>query len=118
MDLTENENFSQSIFFDKTEVRRFGKYKWNHWWYKRDSDDIIKLIFGYRPDAWHIAKSIMIILVIISAVISIYFEGPLFNLFNNKWLNAILDITTRGILWNVIFPLFYHKLFRKKTWQK
>lgn len=117
MDLTENENFSQSIFFDRTEVKKFGKYKWNHWWYKRDSDDTVKLIFGYRPDAWHFSKSIMIILAILSAVIGIYFENRLINLCV-VWFDAILELCLRGVLWNVIFTIFYHKLFRSKTWQK
>lgn len=118
MDLTENENFSQSIFFDKTEIKRLGKYKWNHWWYKRDSDDVVKKILGYRPDAWHISKSIMILLFLSSLIVEVYFEGPFLNVFTNIWLNASMELILKGWAWNLIFTIFYHKLFRSKTWRK
>lgn len=125
MDLVENENFTSSIFFrDPQEYNAYPKQvetttKWNNWWYKRESDDHVKLIFGYRPDAWHISKSIMIILIIISAIIGIYIEGPFFHFFNNnKWFNPIFEVVIRGLWWNAIFSVFYHKLFRSKTWGK
>lgn len=114
MDLVENENFGQSIFFDKTEMKKLGKYKWNQWWYKRDSWLIVKKILGYRPDAWHLCKSLMIIFIVLSSI-AMYFQGPI-KFFDKLWLNGLCDLIIKGTLWNLTFTLFYHKLFRSKTW--
>jgi hypothetical protein len=51
MDIVENENFFESIFKNKNQ----------NFWYKRVSWNHAKKIFGYKFDAWHISKSLMII---------------------------------------------------------
>lgn len=85
MDAFENENFFESIFRNKNQ--RF--------WYKRESWKWAKKIGGYKLDAWHISKSCMIICIC-------------FAIFPN-WKGFIL-----GIVWNIIFVLFYHKIFKIK----
>ena len=92
MDVTENENFSESII-----------KKWNtRFWYKRDSDDFARKIFTYKVDAWHLSKSLMIICFAIAA----YFAP--------RDTTLIPFLIMDGILWNVFFYLFYHKLFGAK----
>lgn len=125
MDLIENENFFQSIFYrnpakyppDSTAI--VSAVKWNNWWYKRASAQTVKLIYGYRPDAWHLSKSIMFILFACSLVVGIYFEEPMFHIKSmHTWGNALLDITLRLLWWDVSFSMFYDTLFRRKTWIK
>lgn len=102
MDLIENENYYQSIFS-----------KWNpKFWYKRESWNHTPDILSYSLDAWHIAKSTMIVLVAVSATIA-HFEGPIVTTYN-MYFNIFIDVGLRGILWNVIFSLFYNKIFRLK----
>lgn len=102
-DLVENENYYQSVF---------SKFKNPKFWYKRESWSQTPDIFGYSVDAWHISKSLWIIFMATSATIA-YFEGPI-HIFNSNFLNALIDLGLRGILWNVVFSVFYHKLFRLK----
>jgi hypothetical protein len=120
-DLVENENFFSSIFY-KDPNSYDGNYnvkdeKWNRWWYKRESDDHVKLIFKYRPDAWHLSKSSMLIFMAASAVVA-HFDGIFITFFKQQWLNFIAEMISRGLWWSAIFGLFYHKLFRSKTWRK
>jgi hypothetical protein len=99
MDLVENENFYQSIFSKTKEVNQLG------FWYKRESWKYAKKIFGYKLDAWHIAKSIMIILVTVSSVVA-YYQKPVIS-----WY---IDLALRGLIWNLVFNLFYNHIFRIK----
>lgn len=92
MDSFENENFFESIF--KNLNQKF--------WYKRESWKYAKKIFGYRFDAWHLSKSAMIF-CIVGAII-------LFNPHFHWWIHFILF----GIVWNVIFVITYHGLFKVK----
>lgn len=102
MDATENENFYESIFRDLNP--RF--------WYKRESWKYARKIFGYRFDAWHIAKSCMIICM----ALAVYCE----QFSNQVWhtgrtlLDIGIDIAVAGIMWNLAFNLFYHRLFNVK----
>lgn len=107
MDLVENENFGQSIF-SKLNPK---------FWYKRESWFAAPDIGKYSLDAWHIAKSIVFFSLGLSCSL-LYFEGQRIQYTNNLWLNAGIDLAIRGILWNGVFKLFYHKLFRSKTWAK
>ena len=119
MDLVEAEPFYQSIFFkapNSTNSNVETVTKWNNWWYKRISWAYAKKIFGYKIDAWHISKSLMIIFIVASAIL-FHFEEMLFNT-KFLWINISLEVVIRGLSWNTIFSLFYHKLFRSKTWQK
>jgi hypothetical protein len=56
----------------------------------------------YRPDAWHLANSGMIICFIAAASIN----DSIFSF----W---IINLTMLGIIYNLIFELFYGKIFRK-----
>lgn len=121
MDIVENENFSSSIFYRNPHNYKdnFGvkDERWNNWWYKRESDDHVKIvIFGYRPDAWHLSKSIMIILVILSGVFEVYIEGPAITYFKSMWINGAIEVVIRGLWWNAMFSLFYNVILRSKTW--
>lgn len=89
MDACENENFEESIL--KKWDRRF--------WYKRDSWKYTKKIIGYRPDAWHLSKSLMIICFVLAVI----FYEP-----KHEWWVVFISC---GIIWNVAFWLFYNKLF-------
>lgn len=91
MDRIENENFYESIFRNRSE--RF--------WYKRTSWKYAKVIFGWKLDAWHIAKSLMIISLMMAMV--------KYTVYYNWWVDVIMA----GGLWIVTFNIFYNKLFKK-----
>lgn len=96
MDACENENFHESIF-KRLPVQ---------FWYKRESWKYAPRLFGYRFDAWHISKSLMIICFVLCAVF--------FNLPVEKWQDVAFYAIIAGVVWNFFFWLFYHKLFRVK----
>jgi hypothetical protein len=96
MDAVENENYFESIF--KNLPKQF--------WYKRESWKYVKKILGYRPDAWHLSKSLMVI-CFAGAVIS--FDMPV-----AKWQDAALYAICIGVIWNVAFWLFYNVIFKVK----
>lgn len=84
MDRTENiVAFNRSIFshLDK----RF--------WCKEISWQYAMKIAGWKADAWHIAKSVMVCLLLSLAF------------FDVLWWEYLL----LGLLWNVTFTFFYHK---------
>lgn len=86
--------------FDTSIFRNYD-YKW---WDPNRSWRYIKFIplTKYRPDAWHLANSLMIISFICLAV----FYKPHF-----KWW---IEIMAAGILFNLAFGLFYDKTLNKK----
>lgn len=88
MDIIENENFHKSIF--KNLNQRF--------WYKRESWKYAYKIFGWKFDAWHIAKSLMIILITLSIILY-------------KPFIPIIDMIVLGVVWNITFNTSY-KLFK------
>lgn len=93
MDCFENSpNFYESIFSH-----------WNrNFWCKDISWQFAKKIGSYKLDSWHISKSLMIICWAL-AVVTMTID--------HWWGIKLLSI---GILWNVSFWLFYHKLFKVK----
>ena len=91
MDILENENFFRSKFSTKNQK----------FWYKRESWKYATEIFGYKIDAWHLSKSIMIVLL----TLAIVYYKPIFNY-------KILDILTLGILWNSSFNLSYYNILK------
>lgn len=96
MDAVENENYFESIF------RKLPQ----QFWYKRESWKYVKKIFGYRFDAWHLAKSAMIMCVIMAIIC---FDLPV-----EKWHDWAVYIIVGGVTWNLTFTLFYHKIFGVK----
>lgn len=88
MDAWENENYFESIF-----------KSWNQkFWYKRESWKWVKKLGGFHIDSWHLAKSLFIICI--SLLPSCEFAG--------SWWVIVLNI---GIIWNLVFKLFYHFVF-------
>lgn len=97
MDATENEpNFNESVF--KKLPKQF--------WLKEQSWKYVKKILGYRPDAWHLAKSLM---VLCFAGAMIFFDMPVM-----KWQDVALYLVAIGIIWNGAFWLFYNVIFKVK----
>lgn len=95
-DAVENENYYESVF-KKLPVQ---------FWYKRESWKYVKKIFGYRPDAWHLAKTCMVVCFALGVVC---FDLPVV-----KWQDVALYMIVFGIIWNVTFWLFYHVIFKVK----
>ena len=91
MDRIENENFYVSIFSKLNEK----------FWYKRESWKHAKKTFGYKWDAWHITKSLMIICLCLAIVM----YKSVFNI----WIEFIV----LGLIWNGSFNLFYNRILKK-----
>lgn len=83
--------------FDKSIFSRYDAKWWNptiSWMY-------VKLTFNWmRFDAWHIAKTAMLLLI----MAAIYCYSPLLG-----WL----DILGLYFVWGVVFELFYSRLLLK-----
>lgn len=93
MDATENApNFNESIF--KRLSQKF--------WLKEVSWKAAKKIFGYKLDAWHLAKSCMI-LCFVAAILT--FENK------HQWWVYLMSFAA---IWNLGFDLFYHWLLKVK----
>ena len=92
MDAVENENYFESGF--KNLPRQF--------WYKRDSWKYAARILGWKADAWHISKSLMVVCVISTLIFYVPVVRP--------WLHFII----MGVAWNLCFTFFYHVVFRVK----
>lgn len=97
MDAVENKpNFDESIL--RNLPRQF--------WLKEESWKYVKKILGYRPDAWHLSKSLMLICF---AGAVIFFDMPV-----KKWQDVALYLIVIGIIWNGAFWLFYNVIFKVK----
>jgi hypothetical protein len=72
------------------------------WWCKPISAHKVKFLplTKYRPDGWHISKSLMIFCL--AGSIAAY--TPLFG-----WVDFIM----LGVVWNLVFELFYANILRK-----
>jgi hypothetical protein len=79
MDIMENENFFSS---------RLSKLN-QKFWYKRESWKHAKKVFGWKFDSWHVAKSLMVMVLLWAAAESVI-----------QWL--IL-----GAIWNITFSITY-----------
>ena len=90
MDTIENERFGKSIFYKLDE--RF--------WYKRVSWKYCMKFGSYPIDAWHLSKSLMIICFALAVA------------FAPGWWWGWTVISS-GIVWNVIFNLFYNDIWTK-----
>lgn len=99
MDTLEH-HFSTSIF------RKLDQRFWN----PLVSWKFVRRIFGYPIDAWHLLKSSMIILI----VMAITFHGQIiiYELFN---MSFFVEIFVYGVVWNLVFNIFYTWIFKIKT---
>jgi hypothetical protein len=104
MDATENDpNFNESIF--RKLNRKF--------WLKTVSWEFAKKIFGYKLDAWHLAKSCMV-MCIAGALVLCVIIGIIIGSGGKAiyWANYLLFFGGIGLLWNGTFRLFYHIIFK------
>ena len=93
MDRTEEPvHFNKSIFRLKNKM----------FWLKSESWKSSKMIFGWRFDAWHVSKSCMVIFMVGAVV------------FYKSLLPYYLDILLFGAVWNIVFNVFYNRVFK---WQ-
>jgi hypothetical protein len=83
-------------------------------WCKPISAHAVKTIPGtkYRPDAWHLAKSISIILQAGAAVSAFYY--PIFDLLASTLLNILIAYALLGVAWIVSFNIFFNRIFSNK----
>lgn len=92
MDRVENDvSFNKSVF----------RWKDKRFWCKDVSWQYAKKIFGWKADAWHIAKTLMII--------SIAFAMIFFHSIGRWWMDVLLI----GAVWNLSFNIFYNKLLKQ-----
>jgi len=83
------DHFDTSIF----------KNRYQQFWNKTISADHCKRIGSYKIDAWHLANSAMIVFFITAAA----FPPPV------AWYYFI---PAAGVLFNLVFNLFYNQIFR------
>lgn len=74
------------------------------WWCKSISWEYVKFLpfTKYRPDAWHLSKSAMVVCIVLAIVTYV----PISE-------NKLIAFIALGILWNLSFNLFYNHIFRK-----
>ena len=91
MDSVENEHIAVTMF------DRLNPNFWN----KRVSWNKAKRIGGYKFDAWHMSKSSMLGLLTLACVLY------------RPMVNVCVDIIILWVVWNIVFNLFYNKIFAK-----
>jgi hypothetical protein len=99
MDRIDDENIHDSIWKNSN---------WE-WWYKRESWDNAKRIFGWKFDGWHVFKSLMLFFLV--AAIVLY--KPMFVWFDFTWLNRLCDFSILGFIWIGSFNVGYNHLFKR-----
>jgi hypothetical protein len=90
MDSIENEHVYATIFKNKNPA----------FWHKRYSWDKAKKIGGWKFDAWHVAKSLMIFSLCAAVV------------FYKQIWNPLIDYSIAGGTWIITFNLFYNRVFK------
>jgi len=72
------------------------------WWCKEQSWQTKYIPFThYKPDFWHLCKSVMI-----CSLLAIPFV-------HNTLFHPLIDYVIFGLLYNITFELFYSKILRK-----
>jgi hypothetical protein len=69
-------------------------------WYMHQSWKNALKIFWYRVDAWHLFQSAAVVMLITAIVI------------HDPVLQWYYEIVIGGMIWNISFSLFYHKILR------
>jgi hypothetical protein len=87
-----------TVAFNQSKFRNGNDRFWN----KEVSWKYAKKVFGWKADAWHISKTLMVC-SLVGAVLS--YERPVFS--------PLLDFFLFGVVWNVSFNLSYHIIFKK-----
>lgn len=92
MDTVENEvHFNMSVLRDLN--RRF--------WLKSISWEFAKKFFGWKADAWHISKSLMLWCLL---------GVPIFH---EVIFHPVIDFVILGNVWNFVFVNYYKRVFRR-----
>ncbi len=85
--------------------------RWNpNFWNEDVSWNNAKRVGGYKLDAWHIAKSGMVVFMVVAVIL--YHHAPFWQLYNGP-LNIAKDLSCAFIAWNGTFDLFYNKIWKK-----
>lgn len=94
MDSVEYETAFEKSIFSKLNPK---------WWCKSISWEYVKFLplTKYRPDAWHLAKSSMVVFIVLAIVVAAPVSHPLPH------------FVLLGLIWNMSFNLFYNHIFRK-----
>ena len=92
MDSLENDCIHGTVFSKKNQK----------FWNKQISATVTKKIFGWKYDAWHVFKSLMVILL----ALAITSYRPI-----QAWL---IDFFVIGWVWNGYFNVFYNHIFKLK----
>jgi hypothetical protein len=79
-------------------------------WNKDISAHKAKMIGKYRLDAWHICKSLMILMMCASMLF--YYYLPWYHL-EILWIDVIKDVIIAGLAWNIPFNTFYNRIWKK-----
>lgn len=88
-------HFESSIFSKKNP----------RWWNPNESCNYVKFLpfTKYRPDAWHLSKSMMIVIMCLSVV----FYKPAFGM--------LIDFLILGCVWNGVFNILYNHVLKMKV---
>jgi len=70
-------------------------------WQKDISWQYAKKVFGWKFDAWHVAKSTMVVLLCFSIVL----YSPV--------ISPLIDFLIAGATWNLSFNIFYNKILKR-----
>lgn len=94
MDSVEYETAFEKSIFSKLNPK---------WWCKSISWEYVKFLplTKYRPDAWHLAKSSMVVFIVLAVVVAAPVSHP------------VPHFVLLGLIWNMSFNLFYNHIFRK-----
>jgi hypothetical protein len=83
-------HFDTSVFRKKN--RKF--------WDPVISSEWVKKVFAYKLDAWHLSNSAMIVAMVCAIV------------FHSNRFEWWIEIPIGGVVWNLVFNLFYNKILR------
>lgn len=64
----------------------------------------------YKPDAWHLFKSLMIVLMCLSGVIGIVVGAKLGVLMFYWYIGGFIS---SGLIWNVVFNILFNKILKR-----
>ena len=94
MDSVEYETAFEKSIFSKLNPK---------WWCKSISWEYVKFLpfTKYRPDAWHLAKSSMVVFIVLAVVMT------------DTQPTKLPYFVVMGLVWNISFNVFYNHIFRK-----
>lgn len=92
--------FNDSIFYNRDPK----------FWCKEISWQYAKKIFSYKIDAWHLAESFQVVILLLALILCFSnMQAP--NL-HGWWLAGLFCFL--GILYNVTFNIFYNRILKRK----